>query len=133
MNVQELGTGRVNIGYFFLTALSAGGFIALLSFTVKLMEQKLQQKRQAIATEFEVDVSNIQKREILRQSKLGERLCKGAGFDEIEGVHYDLSYPGPKLRKAAKFRASNYWKKLVSGHKASTTGQQTDCEVVDRA
>ena len=74
MNVRQLGTGSINTGYFFLAAALIGGCAALLSFIVKPLERQLQHRREEIADDLDEDVAIIQKREILRQSKLGKRL-----------------------------------------------------------
>jgi hypothetical protein len=74
MNVQQLGTGSINIGYFFLAAALMGGFTALLSSAVKSLERRQQHRRRETADDLYEDVEIIQKREILRQLKLGKRL-----------------------------------------------------------
>ena len=93
------------------------------------MERRLQYKRREIADDLNEDVEIIQKREILRQSKLGKRLWKRmdvVGLDE--DARYELERPGPKFRKAMKLSANIRWKKLTTSRKGSTTGQQADPE-----
>ncbi|KAK3176890.1 hypothetical protein OEA41_008216 [Lepraria neglecta] len=127
MNVQQLGTGSTNIGYFFLAAALIGGFAALLSSTVKPLERRLQHKRGEIADDLYEDVEIIQKREILRQSKLGKRLWTRTAIVGLDqDARYEFERPGPKFRKAMKLSANNRWKKLTTSRRA--TGQQADPE-----
>lgn len=129
MNVQQLGTGSINIGYFFLAAALIGGFAALLSSTVKPLERRLQHRRREIAGDLYEDVEIIQKRKILRQSKLGKRLwTRTAVVGLDENARYELERPGPKFRKAMKLSANHRWKKLTTSCRGSTTGQQVDPE-----
>ena len=123
MNVQQLGTGSTNIGYFFLAAALIGGFAALLSSTVKPLERQVQRRRAKIANDLEEDVGIIQKREILRQSKLEKRLWERTDDSEL-----DVFAPGPKIRKAIKLSANTSWKKLTTRHRDCTTGQRADPE-----
>ena len=115
MNVEQLGTGSMNIGYFFLAATLIGGFAALLSFLVKPLEHRLQRRRREIADQLGEDVGVIQKREILRQSKLGRRLCTRSG--DVEPDRYapdELIPPGPKIRKALRRLVTDNWKNLTT-------------------
>jgi hypothetical protein len=124
MNVQQLGTGSINIGYFFLAAAFTGGFAALLSCIVKPLEHQLQHRRREIADDLCEDVEMIQKREILRQSKLGKRLwtrMTAGGLDE--NARDELERPGPKFRKAMKLSANNRWKKLTTNFRGSIAGE----------
>lgn len=127
--MQQLGTGSTHIGYFFLAAALIGGFAALLSFTVKPLERQVQCRREKIADDLNEDVEIIQKREILRQSKLGKRLWEtkdDVGLDWL--ARYKLERPGPKIRKAMKLSANTYWKKLTTRHRDCTSGQRADPE-----
>ena len=129
MNVRQLGTGSINIGYFFLAAALIVGCAALLSFTVKPLERQVQHRREEIADDLHEDVEIIQKREILRQSKLGKRLWERK--DDVELTWLDqreLERPGPKLRKALKRSANTHWKKLTTRHRDRTAGQRADSE-----
>ena len=127
MNVQQLGTGSINIGYFFLAAALISGVATLLSLIVKPVEHRLQHRRREIAFDLFGDLEVVQKREILRQSKLGKRLWTAiVGLDE--NAQYELERPGPKFRKAMKLSANNRWKKLTTSCWGSTTGQQADPE-----
>lgn len=129
MNVRQLGTGSINIGYFFLAAALIGGCAALLSFTVKPLERQLQRRREKIADDLVEDVETIQKREILRQSKLAKRLWERKDDVELDGLNRrEWERPGPKLRKALKCSANTHWKKLMTRHGESTTGQRADPE-----
>jgi hypothetical protein len=122
MNVQQLETGSINIGYFFLAAALIGGFAALLSSTVKPLERQLQHRRRELADDLYRDVEVVQKREILQQSKLVKRLWTAVvGLDE--NAQYELKTPRPKFRKAIKLSANNRWKKLRASGRGSTTGQ----------
>ena len=128
MNVQQLGTGSTNIGYFFLAAALIGGFAALLSSTVKPLERRVQRRREEIADDLNEDVENIQKREIFRQSKLGKNLWErkdDVGLDWV--ARYKLKKPGPKIREAMKLWANIHWKKLTTRH-IDCTGQRADPE-----
>jgi hypothetical protein len=74
-------------------------------------------------------VEIIQKREILRQLKLGKRLwTRTAVVGLDENAWYELERPGPKFCKAMKLSANHRWKKLTTSCRSSTTGQQADPE-----
>ena len=129
MNVRQLGTGSINIGYFFLAAALIGGCAALLSFTVKPLERQVQHRQEEIADDLHEDVEIIQKRDILRQSKLGKRLWERKNHVELNwDDRRELERPGPKLRKALKRSANTHWKKLMTRHGEDTTGQRADPE-----
>lgn len=49
MNLEQLGTGKLNIGYFFLLAVLAGGLSFALSTTVKPLEVAWLRARQRFA------------------------------------------------------------------------------------
>ncbi|KAL9065682.1 MAG: hypothetical protein Q9161_008068 [Pseudevernia consocians] len=74
MNVQQLGTGHIHIGFFFLTAILAGGLGVLLATSVKPVERALLRARERLAHNLSEPVEDIQRREILRQSSLGQRI-----------------------------------------------------------
>jgi CorA-like Mg2+ transporter protein len=128
MNVQQLGTGSINIGYFFLAAALVGGFAALLSSMVKPLERQLQRRREKIAADLGEDVEIIQKREIMRHSRYGKRLWTTVARPD-EDAEYELKGPGPQFRKATKRSAINRWEKLTTSFGGSTrTGGQADTE-----
>lgn len=129
MNVQQLGSGSINIGYFFLAAALISGFATLLSSIVKPLERQVQDKRQEIADELNEEVHVIQKREIFRQSMLGKRLWRPRNVVELDDfARCELERPGPKIRSAMKLSANNRWKKLTSSRVDSATGQRADPE-----
>ena len=60
MNIEQLGTGRLHIGYFFLLAVLAGGLCLILSGSVRPLEALwMEARRQHVLREFEVDDANI--------------------------------------------------------------------------
>jgi hypothetical protein len=128
MNVQQLGTGRVDIGYFFLAAALVGGLTALLSSMVKPLERQLRRRRGEVADRLHTEIEIIQKREILRQSNFGRRLWT-AFLKSESPPEPEFHIPGPKFRKATKQSALNRWKKLTTRFGGSTnTDAQADPE-----
>ena len=59
MNVRQLGTGSINIGYFVLVAALIGGCAALLSFIVKPLVRQLQHRWEEIADDLDEDVAIV--------------------------------------------------------------------------
>ena len=85
MNVQQLGTGRIHIGFFFITAVLAGGLGIVLSTAVKPVERALLSARERIARENYMDLEWVQRRDILRHSALGERIINGLTVTDNDG------------------------------------------------
>lgn len=85
MNIQQLGTGSIHIGFFFLTAILAGGLGVLLATSVKPVERALLRERTRIAGDWYVDVEYVQRREILRQSKMGQRVINAMTVTDSDG------------------------------------------------
>ena len=60
MNIEQLGTGRLHIGYFFLLAVLAGGLCLILSGSLRPLEALwMEARRQHVLREFEVDDANM--------------------------------------------------------------------------
>ena len=72
MNVQQLGTGRIHIGFSFLTAVLAGGLGVVLSTAVKPVDRALLSARERIARDNCMDLKWVQRRDVLRHSALGK-------------------------------------------------------------
>ncbi len=85
MNVQQLGTGSIHIGFFFLTAILAGGLGVLLATSVKPVERALLRERTRIAGDLRMDVEHVQRRDILRQSKMGRRVINAMTVTDSDG------------------------------------------------
>ena len=70
MNIEQLGTGRLHIGYFFLLAILAGGLYLILSGSLRPLEALwMKARRRHVLREFEVDdanmVARVTKREVV--------------------------------------------------------------------
>lgn len=132
--MQQLGTGSINIGYFFLAAALIGGFAATLSFSVKPLERRMQHRLREIADDLVEGVMDIQRREILRQSKLGERLwTRMVNIGDV-GLDRDVWRASrPKFRRAMKHSAYQCLKMLTNSWRYFTTRQQAhaDAEIED--
>ena len=85
MNIQQLGTGSIHIGFFFLTAILAGGLGVLLATSVKPVERALLRERTRIAEDFSMDVEHVQNRQILRQSKMSQRVINAMTVTDSDG------------------------------------------------
>ena len=60
MNIEQLGTGRLHIGYFFLLAVLAGGSCLILSGSLQPLEALwMEARRQHVLREFKVDDANM--------------------------------------------------------------------------
>ena len=74
MNVQQLGAGRVHVGFFFLTAALAGYLGILLSTSIKPVERALLRARQRIADNNYMDLEWVERRDIIRRSTIGNKI-----------------------------------------------------------
>ena len=59
MNIQQLGTGGVHLGYFFLLAVLAGGLAYILTAAVKPFEAAWLRSRQRYAAQERQDGSVV--------------------------------------------------------------------------
>lgn len=68
MNIQQLGTGSIHLGYFFLLAVLAGGLAYTLTATVKPVEAAWLRARQRFAArewQDEIAVNSVTKSDII--------------------------------------------------------------------
>ena len=100
MNVQQLGTGDIHIGFFFLTAILAGGRGVLLASSVKPVERALFRARERLAHNLSAPVEDIQRRDILRQSSLGQRILNAMTVPDNDGNGFFID---------SRFHVRNWW------------------------
>lgn len=85
MNVQQLGTGSIHIGFFFLTAALAGGLGILLSTSIQPLQRRIVRARQDIASNEYMELEEVSKRDILRRSKVGHKLINAMTLTDDDG------------------------------------------------
>ena len=108
MNLEQLGTGKLNIGYFFLLAALAGGLSFALSTTVKPLEAAWVRARRRFALREHDDddkelVASITKRQIVWAFVRRHFPPAKAVYDSWENAKYTLSDEGPKYRDPEEF------------------------------
>jgi len=92
MNVQQLGTGSMHIGFFFLTAALAGGLGILLSTIIKPLQVRISRARQDVASSEYMELEEVSKRDILRRSKVGHKLINAMTLTDDDG---NTRFEGP--------------------------------------
>ena len=70
MNVEQLGTGKIDIGFFFLAAALAGAIVIALTLAVKPLDRAMNESRMRIAAKWEMGMEGVRKRDILRESRI---------------------------------------------------------------
>ena len=101
MNLEQLGTGRVHIGFFFLIAALAGGLATLLSISIKPLEGWMERAKQRIADESYLDPDTVGKRDILRHSTLAVKMINAL---RVPGNDGETEYIGAYQIRAAFVR-----------------------------
>lgn len=96
MNLQQLGTGGPDIGYFFLLAVLAGGLCFMLAMTLKPLEVAWQRARRNFALrEYQDDnkslVESTTKRQIFWSFVRRHFLSAKIIYDEWEQAKYALA------------------------------------------
>lgn len=111
MNVQQLGTGSTHIGFFFLTAILAGGLGVLLATSVKPVEKVLLRARERIAMESSMDLERVQRRDILRHSEIGQNIINAMTVTDQDGnaVFYDNYEFRAVFMNWCRFHGRNLW------------------------
>ena len=59
MNVQQLGTGSTNVGYFILTAVAAGCLSLCLAYGLKPWERAIARRKEQVAEDTGMDVNDV--------------------------------------------------------------------------
>ena len=85
MNLQQLGTGSIHIGFFFLVAALAGGLAILLSTSIKPLERLILRARERVARKSHMDLEWISRRDILRYSNVGQRIINAMTITDDYG------------------------------------------------
>lgn len=111
MNVQQLGTGNIHIGFFFLTAILAGCLGVLLATSVKPVERALLGARERIAADLRMNVELVQRRDILRMSPIGSRIIDAMTVpdnDDDASFHDRFGFRAVFMRWS-RFHVRNLW------------------------
>ena len=85
MNLHQLGTGSIHIGFVFLTAFLAGGLGVLLSTSIKPLERSVLRARENTAAKHGLNIEYVDKRDILRFSALGIRFIDAMTVKDNDG------------------------------------------------
>ena len=103
MNVQQLVTGPMHIGYFVLTAFLSGVIALFLSASMKPVERSIHKKRKVLAESEGENVSSVQRRDILRYSTMGRLVLRQ------ENVGWDWWEFRPHFRNLPKLYTRRSW------------------------
>ncbi len=114
MNVQQLGTGTTDIGFFFLNAVLVGVFVVILATIVKPVEQAIQDARRRVALAHDLDIDWVQRRDILRFSSIGEKINNAMTVvDEDGNAIHDVFGFRAVLMSWFGFHSRRVWQILI--------------------
>ena len=109
MNVEQLGTGKTDIGYFFMVAAIAAGITIALTLIVKPLDRAMNESRERIANDFGIRVENVGTRLILRESEIGQRVIGAMTITDSDG---NAVYDAYGFRQAFKNWCGFHFRKL---------------------
>lgn len=85
MNVEQFGTGKIHIKFFFLAAALAGGIAIALTLMVKPLDRAMNASRERVSRLYGLDTEQIGTRDILRESKIGQRVIDAMTITDSNG------------------------------------------------
>lgn len=87
MNVEQLGTGKTDIRYFFMAAAIAAAITIVLTLIVKPLDRAMNETKERMADDFGIKLEEVGTRFILRESRIGQRVIDAMTIPDAPLYH----------------------------------------------
>lgn len=127
MNVQQLGTGSTDIGFFVLTAVAAECLSMCLAYGLRPWDRAVTRRKERIARKYSVNVNNISFLDTIRLTDFGMRLLQLDPSHSSETLHGTIIvWPRSQIRNfiawAMSFREKRHRDEATPDRKSRELG-----------